>query len=202
MTPDQQKSTIRNHVLSKLKELSQDRREDSSQAIGQMLLSCDALGSAETILAFAPLATEPMIDPVIDRWRSEGRTILLPRTLDEPGMMELAPLECLMCDLPVGAFGIRTPSGPSHSGDVIDAILVPGIAFDRQGRRLGHGGGYYDRLLAEVRSSVVLGVGFECQLQYGIPEDAHDQRVHGVVTEQGIVGFNDPRPGRADDSSR
>ena len=107
-----------------------------------------------------------------------------------------------MGELPVGAFGIRTPRGPSHPGDAIDAILVPGIAFDRQGRRLGHGGGYYDRLLAETRGAVVLGVGFECQLESGIPEETHDQRVQGVVTEQGIRGFRDDQPRKAGDSSR
>ena len=202
MTPDQRKSMIRNRVFSRLQKLSEDHREALSHLLAQELLSCEALRNAETILAFAPLATEPMIDPVIDRWRSEGRKVLLPRTLDRPGMMELAPLECLMGELPVGAFGIRTPRGPSHPGDAIDAILVPGIAFDRQGRRLGHGGGYYDRLLAETRGAVILGVGFECQLESEIPEEAHDRRVQEVVTEQGIMGCRDDQPGRAGDSSR
>ena len=189
MTPEEQKTTIRSRVSSRLKGLGGTRREALSRPLRDALADCDALRQAEIIMAFAPLSTEPIIDPVLDRWRSEGRKVLLPRTLDAPGMMELAPLECLMSELPIGPFGVRTPQGPSHQGKKPEVILVPGVAFDHQGRRLGHGGGYYDRLLAEAGAARVLGLGFECQLESELPEEDHDQRVHGLVTEQGIREF-------------
>jgi 5-formyltetrahydrofolate cyclo-ligase len=71
----------------------------------------------------------------------------------------------------------------------IDLILVPGLAFTRDGQRLGRGGGYYDRYLAALPSGAVkLGVCFQCQLLDSLPLEAHDQRVHAVVTENGFTG--------------
>jgi 5-formyltetrahydrofolate cyclo-ligase len=71
----------------------------------------------------------------------------------------------------------------------IDLILVPGLAFTRDGQRLGRGGGFYDRYLASLSTRVVkLGVCFQCQLVESLPLEAHDQQVHALVTENGIAG--------------
>jgi 5-formyltetrahydrofolate cyclo-ligase len=71
----------------------------------------------------------------------------------------------------------------------IDLILVPGLAFTHDGQRLGRGGGYYDRYLAALPAGAVkLGVCFQCQLVDSLPLEAHDQRVHTVVTENGFSG--------------
>ena len=71
----------------------------------------------------------------------------------------------------------------------IDLLLVPGLAFTRDGQRLGRGGGYYDRYLAGLPAGAVkLGVCFECQLVDRLPSEAHDQRVHAIVTENGFTG--------------
>jgi len=73
--------------------------------------------------------------------------------------------------------------------DKIDLILVPGLAFTRDGQRLGRGGGYYDRYLAALPSvAMKLGVCFQFQLVDSLPLEAHDQRVHAVVTENGFTG--------------
>jgi 5-formyltetrahydrofolate cyclo-ligase len=72
------------------------------------------------------------------------------------------------------------------SPEGIDLIVVPGLAFTRDGRRLGRGGGYYDRYLASLPAEVMkLGVCFHCQLVDSLPLESHDQRVHAVVTENG-----------------
>ena len=186
MSPDLDKMAVRRRMLRTLRELGPDRREALSHDLRSRLSTCEPLRSARTILAFAPLASEPMIDEVLDAWRAEGRTVLLPRTLDAPGAMDLVELNCMMRDVPIGAFGIRTPVGPRHEGAPIEAILVPGVAFDRQGGRLGFGGGYYDRFLAEAQDTVTLGVGFECQLEATLPREPHDRGVHFIITEKGL----------------
>jgi 5-formyltetrahydrofolate cyclo-ligase len=71
----------------------------------------------------------------------------------------------------------------------IDLILVPGLAFTRDGLRLGRGGGFYDRCLAGLPAHAMkLGVCFQCQLVESLPLEAHDQRLHAVVTENGVTG--------------
>ena len=187
MRPELEKIAVRKRMLSSLRRLNPDHREALSHALRSRLSTCEPLRAVQTILAFAPLSSEPMIDQVLDAWRAEGRTVLLPRTLDAPGAMDLVELKSLMCDVPIGAFGIRTPMGPPHEGTPIEAILVPGVAFDRQGGRLGHGGGYYDRLLAKDQDAVTIGVGFECQLEVTLPHEPHDRGVHFIVTEKGLL---------------
>lgn len=187
MSPELDKIAVRKRMLRTLRGLGPDRREALSQDLRSRLSTCEPLRSARTILAFAPLASEPMIDEVLDAWRAEGRTVLLPRTLDAPGAMDLVELKSMMRDVPIGAFGIRTPVGPPHEGAPIEAILVPGVAFDRQGGRLGFGGGYYDRFLAEDPGTVTLGVGFECQLEATLPHEPHDRGVHFIITEKGLL---------------
>ena len=187
MSPELDKIAVRRRMRWTLRRLGTDHREALSRPLSSRLSTCAPLRAPRTILAFAPLPSEPMIDPVLDAWRAEGRTILLPRTLDTPGAMEPVELKSMMRDGPIGAFGIRTPMGPPHEGTPIEAILVPGVAFDRQGGRLGHGGGYYDRLLAKDQDAVTIGVGFECQLEVTLPHEPHDRGVHFIVTEKGLL---------------
>ena len=99
-------------------------------------------------------------------------------------------------DLSPGAFGIMEPR-PERRGRAdrsvavaeLDLILVPGVAFDPNGGRLGHGRGFYDRLLAGVRPETVLvGVAFECQIVPRVPLDDHDVSMDWVVTEKRLIG--------------
>jgi 5-formyltetrahydrofolate cyclo-ligase len=75
----------------------------------------------------------------------------------------------------------------------IDLILVPGLAFTRDGQRLGRGGGFYDRYLASLPPRAMkLGICFQCQMLESLPSEEHDQRVHAIVTEDGIAGHFPP----------
>jgi 5-formyltetrahydrofolate cyclo-ligase len=100
--------------------------------------------------------------------------------------MELVELKCLMHELPRGPFGIRTPTGEARENERIDAVLVPGVAFDHEGGRLGRGGGYYDRLLAQMGDTLTIGTAFECQLESELPRETHDRAVRFIATEKGV----------------
>ena len=160
------------------------RHDEMSSAIRLGLSTFEPLQRARSILAFAPLRSEPRIAPLLDAWRAEGRRILLPRTLEKPGDMEMVELQSGLCDLPAGPHGVRTPQGAAWEGGSIDAILVPGVAFDRHGGRLGRGGGYYDRLLRKLDGTVTIGTAFDCQIESDVPRENHDQSVRFIVTEK------------------
>jgi 5-formyltetrahydrofolate cyclo-ligase len=89
-------------------------------------------------------------------------------------------------DLVSGVWGIREPAAHCPRSDAKQAgfMLVPGVAFTGRGERLGYGGGYYDRLLMNVPLARRVGAGFASQVVEVLPTDAHDQRVHVVVTER------------------
>jgi 5-formyltetrahydrofolate cyclo-ligase len=87
--------------------------------------------------------------------------------------------------------GAREPITPSDAGTVethhFDVILVPGLAFDRNGARLGQGGGWYDRVLADAPHVAAIGICFDCQMVPHIPSESHDRRVALVVTETQVI---------------
>ena len=187
MSHQLKKTALRHEMLSKLRQIETDRHQKMSADVRSALSTFGPLGEARTILAFAPLSSEPKIDELLDDWRAAGRRILLPRTLGPAGAMELIELTCLMQELPRGTFGIRTPAGEACENERIDAVLVPGIAFDHEGGRLGRGGGYYDRLLAQMKDTMTIGTAFECQLESEVPRERHDRAVRFIATEKGVV---------------
>ena len=136
---------------------------------------------AKTVMGYAPMGDEPDIEPLL----CVTRATALPRWTT--GGYTPAQITNLQTDLCQGQFGVREPipECPSMSWAEIDVILVPGLAFDGAGNRLGRGGGYYDRLLDCVRAAgpvTAVGVCFEWQLQEDVPVTSHDQQLDLVVS--------------------
>jgi 5-formyltetrahydrofolate cyclo-ligase len=92
------------------------------------------------------------------------------------------------------AFGVPEPVGPAIDPATIDVVCLPGLAFDRDGRRLGYGAGFYDRFVPLLRpGALTIGVGFLIQMVDEVPVDDHDRLVDVVVTEKGVVGGSTAR---------
>lgn len=125
------------------------------------------------------LPTAALLRTVLD----EGRPLLLPRTTS--GRLEFAPVAALSA-LRSGAFGISEP-GPEAAATALcpgDLVLIPGVAFDRRGGRLGRGAGWYDRSLPPRLAGLrVFGLGFAFQLVDRLPVEPHDRSVDAVVTD-------------------
>ncbi len=104
----------------------------------------------------------------------------------EPDGMQVAQIRSLD-DLVPGYRGIREPVR-RVPGPVIDLAFVPGVAFDARGRRLGYGGGFYDRFLAAIAPGApAVGYCFDAQVVEEVPAEAHDRRVEAIVTEQRVI---------------
>ncbi len=156
-------------------------RAAASLAASQRLLALPELRSAGTVLLYAALPDEADPDHVRAVLFEAGARVLLPRVVgEELHLAQTHPDRALT----IGAFGIREPDGPPIEPDQVDLAVLPGVAFDHAGGRLGQGGGFYDRLLPRLRPDAVLvGFGFACQLVPRVPQDPHDQRVDVVVTD-------------------
>lgn len=136
-------------------------------------LAPSAETAPQTILAYWPLPDEVDIRPLIRRLVEGGNTVLLPRVTGET-TMELRRYTTLD-DLHEGAFHIMEPTGEVFGNEEqIDVALVPGMAFDAAGRRLGRGRGYYDRLLAAHPGMYKIGICFPFQRVAEVPVDEHD----------------------------
>ena len=142
------------------------------------------LVEAQTILAYYSLPDEVCTHQLIDELIAEGKTVLLPKVLDA-GRMELRRYTGPH-DLTEGAYGIMEPVGePFTDYALIDIALIPGMAFDAAGHRLGRGRGYYDRFLNSQWSMVngqwLIGLCFDFQKVPVLPSDDHDIPVDIVI---------------------
>lgn len=138
------------------------------------------IGNARVVLAYYSLAGEVCTHRLIDLLAEEGRVMLLPKVISATGM-ELHRYYG-KASLREGAFGIMEPVGEAWDDyELIDVALIPGMAFDADGHRLGRGRGYYDRLLPLLTRAKKIGVCFDFQKQWPVPVDAYDIGVDVVV---------------------
>ena len=146
------------------------------------------IASAHTILFFAPLPDELDIWPVLELSVALGTNCALPFYDAEKKTYGARLLNHLATDIVTGKFGVREPAATCEeiSLNQFDLVLVPGMAFDLNGARLGRGKGFYDRLLAEA-SGVKCGVAYDFQLQEKIPTEPHDARVEFILTPNRCV---------------
>jgi 5-formyltetrahydrofolate cyclo-ligase len=158
-----------------------------SRAIRGHLLGFAPLHQATTLLIFSSLADEPSTEGWLEAWAAPGRTLALPR-IAEDGRLALHAVRQPGHLIP-GPFDIAEPDPrlcPEIDPQEVDGTLVPGLAFDRQGQRLGRGKGYYDRLLARLRpNALACGVFFSLQEVPTVPTFGHDRPLHAVLTEKG-----------------
>jgi 5-formyltetrahydrofolate cyclo-ligase len=165
--------------------LSGDEQRTASEAICGAIEQHRAWRDAKLVCAFLPLPSEPRVTPLWER--DSGPDFCFPR-------VHGADLELIRIDdrerLASAHWklaGAEFDAAPIVALDAVDLFLVPGLAFTHDGRRLGRGGGCYDRLLAHRAShSTALGVCFAIQLVDTLPVEVHDQRVDEVLTERGI----------------
>ncbi|PIA13651.1 nagb/rpia/CoA transferase-like protein [Coemansia reversa NRRL 1564] len=130
--------------------------------------------------------TKPLIRHALD----EGKTVYVPRC--DGSVMDMVRLESShdLDTLPQNKWGIPEPSKdrPAVNPQVLDFIVVPGVAFDRYGNRCGHGKGYYDRYLAQAKQAFACAVCLNVQvLDTPVPSNSYDQKPHAVITPSGML---------------
>ncbi len=155
---------------------------DAARRVFELVEQTAAFMLADNILMYHSLPDELSTREFIDRWH-ERKHFFLPRV--NGVNLDILPYDRSRMHL--GAFNIEEPDGDEVT-DVaaIELIIVPGVAYDRHGNRIGRGKGFYDRLLRDT-DAVTIGVAYACQLCDDIEPDDFDVPVHYVITEQGII---------------
>lgn len=172
------KKELRRFIRERKRQCTQDGLRALSLSVINRLTGNARLAAARTLLLYHPLPDEVDVSPLLDML--PGRTILLPRVTGE-STMELRVYEGRGC-LEPGAYGIMEPCGPLFTDyGSIDVAVVPGMAFDKDGNRLGRGKGYYDRFLARTPHIYKIGVCFPFQLLEAVPAGPTDVRMDEVV---------------------
>ncbi len=162
----------------------------AGSAMAENLLAHPEWLRGQRVGLFAGLPDEPDTRPILAAIQRAGKEVFFPRCRDDGGLA-MARVDA-WSDLLPSRFGILEP--PLHATFLdlceLDLVLLPGVAFDRFGGRLGRGGGFYDRGLARAEMLTGprrLGVGFAFQVVERVPSEAFDQPVHGILTEQELI---------------
>lgn len=177
------KAALRQSVRLRLAMMTPALRQAESFQVCNRARAQTLWQEAESLLLYAPMQGEVDIWPLVNEAVAEGKIVALPKFVPSARNYVASQIHDLDSDLVLGSFGIREPA--DHCSQIplnqLDFILVPGIAFDLHGRRLGRGKGYYDQLLKDVRGHSC-GVAFDQQIEPVIPVEPHDTLVNCILT--------------------
>ena len=184
------KRALRLEAASVLRAMAPADREAASRQARELLTSQPEWRAARSVLFYAPLAEELDVWPLVKEALGAGKRVGLPSFAPESRAYMACEVRDLGLDLKAGHFGIREPADhcAAFSLKWLDLILVPGVAFDLHGRRLGRGKGFYDQLLADLRG-VTCGVAFDQQIVRDVPVTSHDVRMNRILTPTRWVGL-------------
>lgn len=188
VSTEAQKTALRDQLLTTRSRRSLLESSQAARAIAEHLLAASEVRRAASIAAYVGIGGEPGTGPLLDGLVSAGKRVILPVLLPDgdldwatyAGPQSLAAASRGLLE-PVGArLGVEAVATP-------DVVLVPALAADRTGLRLGRGGGSYDRALARVPvGTFVCALLFEGEVLEVVPSDSHDRRVTAVVTPEGL----------------
>lgn len=192
---DREKSFLRKAISGILSTLENDRRRIAATAACVKLKSNRYWRESRCLLAYLAFGSELDADPVIEAALTEGKNVYVPRIFGN--QIDFHRIMSLDDPFDKGAFGIREPSGNKTAWDSLSSpgptlVLVPGLAFDETGARLGRGAGYYDRFIARIRLEVrmsgehpplCIGYAYREQLVGKVPAGENDENLDGLITD-------------------
>lgn len=186
------KRALRRRLLRRLRSQPEQARLAKSQSIGRRLRRLEMYRRAKTLLCYVAFDGEVETRSILRRALADGKRVAVPVTVTSRKRLLAAEIRDPGRDLSArGSFGIPEPQGPHRRRLALrdlDLVLVPGLAFDRRGHRLGRGGGYFDRFLARLPGSAKrVGLAFEFQLRDTLPVESHDLPMRAVVTEKRVI---------------
>jgi 5-formyltetrahydrofolate cyclo-ligase len=170
-----------------------DRREQRGAAICQRVVALPSYLAARAIHCYLPMRSEVDTRPLIADALARGKRVAVPIVIPKASELSHAWLESLADDaLAPGVFGTYGPRDPHPAmpGEW-ELTIVPLLAFDRRGFRLGYGKGYYDRLLA-ASATITVGVGYAAREIAALPDEGHDIPLDWIVTERELIETRSP----------
>ncbi len=188
------KKELRRKIIQRRDRIPSEVRAIKDREIMDRIVSYKPFTEIGTVMLFASFRSEVNTFPIIEKALQRGKRVALPRVNRSERMLELYYIES-MEQLETGYMGIKEPIvSPERIAlaEDMEIIVLPGVAFDEQGGRLGYGGGYYDRLLDSLRKAPLLvAVAYEEQIVDEIPVEQHDRRVQVIITDKRVIEVAD-----------
>ena len=189
VTPKLDKEAVRKIMVRRRNDLAAGEVTELSQKIEKNLFSCNDFLDRQRILYYLSFNKEVSTDCMISRSLMLQKKVYVPRINKSAKKMEICHIKSLVVDMELNNFGIREPvhftiEQPKN----IDVVIAPGLAFDRSGSRIGFGGGYYDKLFAELpKSTLLVGLAYNFQILDSLNQDFWDKKIQKIITEKEIL---------------
>ena len=184
----EKKNNIRKELLAIRESLSEETVQEKSQDICNWLLKMTCFDYAKWIYGYMPIRNEADIRPFLVHLLKKGKKIALPRV--EGDTMEFYQINSFE-DLEEGSYHILEPKKESPKAEGGGFILIPGVAFDREGGRIGYGKGYYDKYFASHNQPLIkIGIAYTIQIVDTIPTTSLDVQLDGLVCEEDLWMFS------------
>lgn len=187
------KKMLRESVLALRNTMNREEIETKSALIKEKLFGLPEFRESQAIMFFLSFGQEVRTEAMVRESLALGKQVLVPKTDTKNHRLILSRLVDYDADLAPGIWGIPEPRPQALrpvDAKVMDLVLVPGVAFDKTGNRLGYGGGYYDRLFPTLKKATPLvALAFACQLVAMVPTEAFDQPVDCLITEENVHYF-------------
>jgi 5-formyltetrahydrofolate cyclo-ligase len=180
------KDTVRRTALTARGRLDAGERDARGARVVEQILALPEVRAATAVIGYVSIRSEVPTRPLLEALLRDRKTLLVPY-VTEDGALQAAPVVTLD-ELEPGYRGIpepraRVPVDPASA----DVVVVPGVAFDARGHRLGYGGGFYDGFLKRCGRAIRIGLCFEVQLVESVPVADRDEPVHVVVTDERVL---------------
>ncbi len=192
-TPQELRLRLRQETLRQRKALSPLQRHEKSAAIAGQVGQLPVVQGAKTIFTYVDFRSEVETMELIGLWLAAGKKVCVPLTLAAESRLVAYQITDPSHDLAPGYCQIPEPDArrlPPVDAAEIEVIVLPGSVFDLHGGRLGYGGGFYDRFIAnQAPGALRIGLAFELQVVARLPLLAHDQPLHTLVTEERVLHF-------------
>ncbi|MBW8079410.1 MAG: 5-formyltetrahydrofolate cyclo-ligase [Gallionella sp.] len=187
-----QKAGLRKQVLAQREALSADERAAISRLITEHILAMPEYQNATTVLGYMHFGSEFISELWVRQALADGKRLVLPRVNRHANELDLYRVDDLASQLAAGSWGIAEPLVERCERLIdlneVEFALLPGVAFARNGARLGYGGGYYDKLLARINPHPVrVAAAFALQVVQNVPQETTDVEVEWLVTERETI---------------
>jgi 5-formyltetrahydrofolate cyclo-ligase len=188
------KNIIRKEILKARGLLSSEEVQQNSSIITNKLTATEEFMNSKLIMCYMDFRNEVKTDEIINKCLETGKRIAVPLVLNKiDGQREM--MACAVSnfkkEMKSGAYGIQEPIRELVCDvwpEDIDLVIVPGVAFDERGYRIGYGAGYYDRFFRMTRKDCKkIGIAFEMQIVKQIPYEEHDVKLDMIITEKHII---------------
>ncbi len=180
-----EKQRLRRRMLERRGSLSSEEAARLGGLAQRHVIEMAEFQSARSVGLYHPLGSEVRTDVIAEAARRQGKKVSLPRT--EGNMIRFYEYRA-GDDLVEGRFGVMEPVPTKHPVE-LDLVVIPGVAFDAKGCRIGYGKGFYDRFLAQAPATFSVGLAYSFQVVEGLPRGRFDRKLGALITDKGIMYF-------------